>query len=137
MSKLLDAFSTNVKFQIAIPEALYDSYRQQAEANDRTVEDEIALRLQRCREHTATKPLYFTDDERADLERAIGRSARTPGHVVNGLRNLVSISVGGVEVEIPTVVQQRIRSRVFRGETYQQVVEREVIRGLRVFCGME
>ena len=136
MSKLLDALDSKVKFSLTLPETLYNHYASQGEASGRSPEDEIVERLRRCKEYTAAKPLYFNDDERAQLEQAIGHTARSAGHVVNGLRTLTTITVAGVDIELPSQLQQRIHSRTFRGETFQQVIEREVLRGLHQFCGL-
>lgn len=125
-----------VRMTIELPESLVKHYEEQGEAWGRTPEHEIATRLHRCRTYVATSPLYFTDDERRELESALGHNCTNPGVVLQQLKHAVTLQVGEVKIELPPNLQQRLRSRVFRGQTYQAVITKQVIDGLKRFCGL-
>ena len=128
--------STMIRVQLDIPITLYEHYKQQGGAWDRTAESEIAERLKRCKSHVSITPLYFTDDERHEIEAALGHNCSNAGVVLQQLKQAVTLHIGDVRIELPPNVQQRLKSRVFRGDTYEAMLKREVLRGLKVYCGL-
>jgi len=124
------------RITIELPTSLIKHYEDQALAWDRTVEHEIANRLQKCRNYVSTSPLYFTDDERRELEAALGHNCSNPGVVLQQLKHAVTLEVGEIKIELPPNVQQRLKSRVFRGQDYAGVVRKQVIDGLKRFTGL-
>lgn len=125
-----------VRLTIELPETLVNHYHEQGEAWGRTAEHEMATRLHRCKTHVSTSPLYFTDDERRELESALGHNCSNPGVALQQLKHAVTLQVGEIKIELPPNVQQRLRSRVFRGQTFEAVVTKQVIEGLKKFCGL-
>lgn len=127
---------TITRITIELPTSLILHYEDQGIAWDRTVEHEIASRLQKCKNYVSTSPLYFTDDERRELESALGHNCSNPGVVLQQLKHAVTLEVGEIKIELPPNVQQRLKSRVFRGQDYATVVRKQVVDGLKRFCGL-
>lgn len=128
---------TYVMVKLRMTEQEYDLFTEQAiAAGHVTAEEEMLDRLRRHRTHTDSKHLYFDARQTTELEKALGHNASHPDVVLAQLRTAVTLKVGGIDVELAPVLQQRIKSRVFRGEDYASVVKREVIRGLKVFAGL-
>lgn len=127
---------TMVKFSLTIPTAIYDHYAELGIGRGKSAEEMIEERLLRCKDHNSLTPLYFNDQERSELEHALGHNCASPGVALAQLKNAVQLKVGEVLVELQPRLQQRIKSRVFRGEDYAKVVRREVVKGLEVFAGM-
>ena len=125
-----------VRLTIELPASLVKHYEEQAQAWDRTPEFEIAERLKRCKTHVSTSPLYFTDDQRRELEQALGHNIQSPDVALAQLKNAVTLTVDEIKVELSPRLQQRIKSRVFRGESYASVVRREIVKALEVFSGI-
>jgi len=136
MRSLVDSFSTRVKFKMELPESLWNVYEEQAIAHGRSVEDEIEERLKLCQEYQSSRPLYFTDADRVVLEKAFGHVLAKPSQVLDRLGNLLNLRVGNIKVELPDRLQTRLRTRVFKGHSYEEVVQREVIQGLERYCGL-
>ena len=101
-----------------------------------TLEDILKERLHRCQSHTALKPLYMNDAERAKLEQALGHNLSSAEQAIAQVTTALMLQVGDVGVELRPQLTARLATRVFRGETWEQVIRREVIQGLEAFCGM-
>lgn len=130
--------STSVtRVTIELPTALAKHYEEQASAWDRTLESELEMRLQRCKNYVSTSPLYFTDDQRRELEAALGHNVSNPDVVLAQLKNAVTLTVDHIDVELAPRVQQRLRSRVFRGESYEGNVKKWVVKALRIEAGLD
>lgn len=127
---------TRVRIVLDLPDDLCDHYASQAESHGRTLEAEMADRLRRTKDYTAQRPLYFDDDQRAQIERATGHLAMTEGQVLNRILRTLAVKVASIKVVIPARLQERLRSRVFRGHTFEEVVAREVIAGLERYAGL-
>ncbi len=125
-----------VSLRLEVPQSLFTLYEEQGAKFNREAEDEMVERLRRCVTYTATKPLYLDDDQRRKLEDALEHNIGSAEQAVAQITTALSIQVGDVGVEIPAQVARRLASRVFRGETYEEVIKREVIKALEVFCGM-
>lgn len=129
--------AANVRTTLVLSEALYDKFAEQAIKHGRvTAEEEIAERLHRCQDYTSLSPLYFTDQERSELERAMGHNLSSASQALAQLKNAVTLQVGEVKIELSPKLQQRIRSRVFRGQTYESVLRKEVVEALERFAGI-
>jgi hypothetical protein len=128
---------TKVRVGFIMNEALYDKFHEQAIAHGRaTAEEEMAERLHRCQDYTSMSPLYFSDQERSELERAMGHNLQSAAMALAQLKNAVTLEVGEVKIELSPRLQQRIRSRVFRGHSYESVLRKEVIEALEKFAGL-
>ena len=127
---------TKVRITLELPEALVDLYEEQAMARGLTLEDILKERLHRCQSHTALKPLYMNDAERAKLESALGHNLSSAEQAIAQVTTALMLQVGDVGVELRPQLTARLATRVFRGETWEQVIRREVIQGLEAFCGM-
>lgn len=132
----LDREEVKVRLVLTLPSNIYDHYEEQATKRDMEVEALLVERLSKCRDHTAQRGFYLNDEQRAALEESLGHMLRTPQEIVDKLRGLLSLKAGKLSIEIPANVQARIRTRVFKGESYETVVEREVLRALEIFVGL-
>jgi hypothetical protein len=128
---------TRVRVTLELPASLFDLYEEQAiAAGNSSVEDYMQQRLQRCREHTALKPIYMNDAQRRRLEDALEHNIDNADVAIAQVCTALAIQVGDVGVQIPAQLARRIATRIFRGETYESVIRREVIKGLSVFAGL-
>lgn len=130
-------FSTKVLIKLELPEKLYEEYERMGGISGRSAEEEIAERLKRCQKHTASRPLYFNDEERGELERLTGgHLAQSPEVVLGRLRTAMSIVVEDVTIVINANLLQRLSTRVFRGQTMEGVITKVVKEALERHCGM-
>lgn len=136
VSKIMPDSQKVIRQTIEIPEPLFAKYEDAAIKNGRTVEEEISLRLKKCVDHDAIQPLYFDDDQRKALELATGWSARDANAVIGRLNEVSRFTVCDFDIEIPARLRTRLQSRVFRGQTFEDVIRKEVIQGLERFAGV-
>lgn len=129
-----------VRVTLTLSEHAFDSYYEQGIASgrnpDTAAEEEITQRLHKCIDHTAVTPLYFNDAERAELQKELGHPITNPAWVVRKLKELLTLKVDKIEVPLDAKLQARIRTRVFRGETYETVIKREVVQALERYVGL-
>lgn len=125
-----------VRVVLEVPQHIFALYEEQGAKFSREAEDEMVERLRRCVTYTALKPLYLDDDQRRRLEDALEHNISSAEVAIAQILTAVSIQVGDVGVQIPSHVMRRLPSRVFKGETYESVVEREVIHALERFVGL-
>ena len=133
---MASATSTKVKLMLEIPEVLYDKYAERAAKFNRKPESEILARLQQCQDYISTKPLYFTDDDRAEMEKAFAHNLSDPGDLIAKVKSLFRLKVGDVEVPLSARIQARLPNRVFRGSTLEKLITKVVTEALEVECGM-
>ena len=125
-----------VRLTIALPEALHDAYAERAAKYGRTVEDEVMLRLVKCRDYVSTQPIYITDADRAALTNALGHLITNPQELLNHLKNIVKLRVGEVVVPLDERLIVRLGTRVMRGQTMATMLVKEVTEALERFTGM-
>lgn len=119
-----------VRTTISLPEALYQAYSEGGDP-----EPVIADRLGRCLFHTSSKPLYFTDDQRRELERLLGRNVSGPAEALRLITSLVTMKVDNLKVELKPRVLERLKSRCF-GKPFTQFLAQLVNDELERFVGM-
>ena len=128
---------SKVMFKIELPEALYLQYEEEGARNTRSAEEEITKRLNGCKEHTANRPVYFNDKQRKELESLLGRHlGGDPEVLLARLRNAMKLKVGDVEIVLDSHLLDRLSTRVFRGQTIEDNIEKWVIEALEKHAGM-
>ncbi len=125
---------TRVRVTLSLPEEIYDEYAERATKYGRKPEQEIELRLTRCRNHNDTTPLYFNDQQRGELQTLLGKTPESAEHALGMIKRLSTIRVDGVDIVLAERLRERLSTRLFR-DTMENVVKREVIRGLEGFVG--
>lgn len=129
---------SKVRLQLHIPESVYDEYVSQAQSAKQGVEKVCSDRLRTCVNHTSGRGLYFTDAERASLERITG------GHLIDNaamalqrVQTTVSLKVGDVTIELTERLLVRASSRAkAERKTLAEYVTKEVIQGLERSVGI-
>ena len=127
---------SSVNIRLNVSEYVFDEYSKQAIAKGEDVETTMANRLGRCLTHTANSPLYFNDEQRNELQRATGWSATDPTKVIARLREVSSVTLEDIKVEIPVRLRTRLESRVFRGNTFESMIRKVVIESLEKHVGI-
>jgi hypothetical protein len=129
---------TKVRIQLHLPELVVARYESQAKLVKQSAEKIMSDRLRTCVDYTSGRGLYFTDDQRSQLERITG------GHMINSAdealartRTTVELKVGGVTVELNDRLLQRCSSRAkAERKSLAEYVTKEVVQGLERACGL-
>lgn len=129
---------TKVRLQLHVPESTIEQYEAQAKAAGQSLEKVCSDRLRTCVDHTSGRGLYFTDEQRSELERITG------GHFINDapsallrVKTTVELKVGGITIELTDRVLQRCASRAKSvRKSLEDFVRKEVIEGLERSAGL-
>jgi|SRR5579872_4846766 len=101
--------------RLPLSEPVIEKYRSEALNYGITVEELMANRLMECASYNATKPLYFDDAQRRELEAILGRNIDKPPTVLAMLKKTLSIKINGIAVTLTPDVIQRLQTRHHNG----------------------
>jgi hypothetical protein len=124
-----------VTCRIDLPEAVYDSYAALAARSNREVEDLLQQQLLRCRDIIGSG-IYFNEAQKKRLSNVVGHTVADAEGALQRLETSTVIDVSGFSFDLDPRLVQRLKTRVFRGEDYSDVMYREIVRGLMTFAGM-
>lgn len=120
---------TTIKLKLVLPESLYDLYAERAAKLNISTESAIVARLTACREHNAVSGIYINDDQRNQLSMIAGRTIKNADDLLSWARNVSSLNVAGVTVELSERLLTRLDSRRFglpREDHLRKVVTEEL-----------
>jgi hypothetical protein len=124
-----------VTCRVDLPEHLYDSYSDLARTTNRPVEDLLQQQLSRCRDIIGSG-IYFNEAQKKRLSNLIGHTVADAEGALQRLETSTVVDVSGFAFELDPRLIQRLKTRVFRGEQYSDVMYREIVRALMQFAGM-
>lgn len=128
---------TQVRMVLLLPEKVIEQYEKQAKGKC-SLEKILEDRLRQCVEFTSSRPLYFNDAQRNELEEITGgHLIDSVGQVMARIRNTVSIKVGNVTVILNQQVLDRAKGRAtaFRMKV-EDWIKKEVEEGMERSVGM-
>lgn len=103
---------TTVRFTIELPASIVDRYEAQAREAHKSIEEYLILRLQNCSTYSAQRPLYFTDQEREEVEQILGEGyLNAASDVLRQLRNRYTIAIGGAHIRLEEGLYQILKER--------------------------
>lgn len=124
-----------VTCRVDLPEHIYLAYATLAERSNIDVETLMTQQLARCRDIIGNG-IYFNEGQKKRLGNVIGRTISDAEGALQHLETSTVISVEGFEFPLDPRLVQRLRTRVFRGENYRDVMYREIVRALMTHAGM-
>lgn len=121
--------------RVELPEHIYDIYAEESMKRGKEVEEVMAERLTRCQSISGSG-IYFNEDQKRRLGSVIGHTVSEAEGALQRLETSTVIDVSGFQFELDPRLVQRLKTRVYRGERYDDVMYREIVRGLMTFAGM-
>lgn len=126
-----------ISVSVHLPASLLAAYQDEAAALGVLVADIIERRLKSSREHRATKPLYFDDDQRRALESLLDQNVTTPAEVISLMRDALSVSIADLMIPLPPALLDRLRSRFFgQPNEWNDFVRGVIFAGLEEYVGL-
>ncbi len=125
-----------VRATVELDEPTYDILASQAIARGITPEELMSERLRIARDWTG-EGIHFNIAQARRLGAAIGHTVSDAEGALSRLETICTLTVGDFSIVLEPRLLQRLRTRVFRGQTLEKVVEQQVILGLKRFCGLE
>jgi len=124
-----------VIIRLELPEHLYNHYASEAAKRNREPEQVMAERLTRCQTITGSG-IYFDEEQKKRLSNVIGHTVADAEGALQRLETSTVVSVEGYDFALDPRLIQRLKTRVFRGERYEDVMHREIVRSLMTYAGM-
>ena len=125
----------SVLVRLNVAEPLLDTYSTQADSMKVPVESLMASRLERYSTFDASKPIYFDDTERQELERLLGKNVTSAREVLRILERNSSLSVGSARVTLKPNLLARLKSRCFVAD-FETWLSTLVVQELERFAGL-
>lgn len=97
--------------RLEIPTRVLDPYQEEADAKHRPLIDVVTARLNRCRAHRASKPLYFNDEQRAKLEAMLGK-CEDADEALKRIAAQATVRAGGVDIQLTDFDLRRLKARM-------------------------
>lgn len=126
---------TIVTCRVDLPEHIYDAYAAIAVRTNIEIEDILQQQLLRCRDIIGSG-IYFNESQKKRLSNVVGHTVADAEGALQRLETSTVIDVSGFKFELDPRLVQRLKTRVFRGESYEDVMYREIVRALMTFAGM-
>lgn len=126
-----------VLIRVTVPESILSQYEDQADSRPgrTTVEAVAAERLTRCVDHDDSKPLYFSDDERRELEQILGRNVLHTKDALLQIRNAMSVRVNKTQVPLKQNLLVKLKSRCI-GMEFDAFIIQRITQALEQYVGM-
>ena len=118
--------TVDLRLALKLPAAIAESYQQEASEYGVPIEELIANRLAECVTYNATKPLYFNDQQRRELELILSKNVKDAGTVLMLVRKAVSVSLNGVLISLGSAVLDRLRSRAPKGMEFRAWMQERI-----------
>ena len=126
----------SIRLKLELPQRVLETYERQAEECGVPLEDLIAARLCDSVQHTSTKPIYLTDEDRRRLDFLFGLNLNTAADVIKQVQTLCTMRVDNVRVNLDQHIRKRLTTRhLDRGITYDEHVARIVKKLLAEYVG--
>ena len=128
--------AVDLRITLNLPAKVRTAY--EAEAIDYGVELEELLcsRLRECVTYNATKPIYFNDQQRRELETILGRNVDTPSSVLAVLRNNLSVTINGLNFSFTPQLLERLRTRSPKSADFKAWLQTMMTQWAESFVGL-
>ena len=100
-----------LRVSILLPPPVRTAYEAEAKEYGVGLEELLSSRLRECVDYNATKPLYFNDQQRRELETILGRNVDKPASVLAVLRNNLTVTINGLNFTFAPNLLERLRTR--------------------------
>ena len=122
-------------FRIALSDDLCDLYQSQADRLNIPIEQILRDRLRMAVTFVDSKPLYFDDADRQDLEALLGKNLANARDALQTIRRYLTVKVEGVSIKLKPTLLARLKSRCFVAD-FGKWLTNIIVEELERYCGM-
>lgn len=130
-------YSSTYPFRIRIPGKVATVYEKESAEKKVDIEDLMEERLAKFSDADADMPIVFNDDDRNRISTLLGVNVTTPAGIIYKVEQLVTVTVGGVEIELSPIELERVSSRLIHGKTLEQQLTEWVLEKVRLEVGLQ
>jgi len=127
--------STVVSLKLELADEVLTEYERQADGH-KPLDQLLVDRLAESVHHTSKRPLYLSDEQRAEIEKLLGRNLYRPKDLVDAVKRLGLVRVENVQVHFEPVLMERLKSRHFSDLPFDAWLTQQVIQWAEQFAGM-
>jgi hypothetical protein len=128
--------ATALMCTLALPAPVLAKYQEEAKDYGVTIEELLASRLTECVDHNATKPLYFDDKQRRELEALLGRNVEKAASVIDVLKRSLTVKLNGIGVTLSPDTVRRLQTRCPRHINFGEWLQGQVTIWAEQFVGL-
>jgi len=126
--------------RLRLTSELLSAYELQAADLNVPLEELLESRLVQMVAMRAVKPLFFSDEDRIELESLLGKNVNSPIELIRLIRNALSVRISGkpdvsMRVDIKPNLLTRLRSRCF-GKPFEDFLKQVITEGLETYVGL-
>lgn len=128
---------SEVRYRVNLPGPLAEAYEQQAARAGLDVEEFLSLLLTKSNviDYQSEKPLHFSDADRRELERALGRNVKNSQDALKIIQAAMSVRVAGKNIPLNVGLLAKLKSRAI-GVPFEKFLERLVVEDLERHVGI-
>lgn len=120
---------------VPLDEKVIEQYRREAADYGVSLEEVIANRLTACVSHSSTRPIYFNDEDRKNVEKLVGRNLTNANSLIQIVQKLLTMRISGMSVTLKPDILNRLRTRHNAGE-FSQWLTQQIIILLEQYVGL-
>jgi hypothetical protein len=102
---------SKVRITVDLPEPLVKHYERIAGEHNASLDAVVSDRLTKCRDHDGTRPIYFSDETRRELEKVTSTQLHTAEDVISLVSRLLTVRVDNIKVTLNPSTLTRLKSR--------------------------
>lgn len=125
-----------LRLTIEIDPQVLRHLEDQAQKQGLNLEVIIARRLTACQDHVSTKPLYFSDLQRQDLEKLLGENLSTPEVALKTISKALSLAIDEHQITLKPDLLYRLQGRNLAKIPFGDFVGRTAVEELERYCEM-
>jgi hypothetical protein len=127
---------TKLRIEIPMDDETLGKYEKIARYNGIQLEDVIADHLKLTADFTDDEPVYFNNEQAAEIRSLLGARINTAPKIIDMIRRIVGLKVSGLKVRLsPNQLEQIKWYAKSAGkpveEVAQMIVERAIVRELK------
>jgi len=128
--------AVDLRITLTLPAKVRADYEKEASEYGVELEELLASRLRECVTYNATKPLYFNDQQRRELESILGRNMDKPASVLAVLRNNLTVTINGLTITFAPNLLERLRTRAPKAADFKTWLQTMVTQWSESYCGL-
>ncbi len=125
-----------LRVSITLPPPVCIAYEAEAKEYGVGLEELLSSRLRECVNYNATKPLYFNDQQRRELETILGRNVDKPASVLAVLRNNLTVTVNGLQISFAPNLLELLRTRAPKVADFKTWLQTQITRLCEEYVGL-
>lgn len=128
-----------VTLRVSVPQSILNEYEKQADELGVPVETLMSVRLQHTVTMNDNRPIYFSDDQRRELDGLVGKNVKDADDLIKWVKKALQIRVNDGQLvhafELKPNLVQRLKTRCF-GTPFPKFLRDTITSELERYVGL-